>query len=262
MCTIGYIKDLNLIFKNRDKIKETPEEVIAEDSYTAVKTKGADYFSCGVNKYSFGFVSAAINTPQWIALIYAGKLQEARQLLERENNSLSNPMLIVSEMLPETKSINQVIDKIRSAGLKWIGYNILLADAKEAVVIETCGPEVSERKLSPKEVVTNHFLTLKYGPKEYSEYPSSFRRYDYGNVNIKQISSLSGLFDMLKPIEEEKREIIWRRGEFKTISSNIIDFKNGLLYRCQELNGNYLISKKPNAQNAIIKSEDEYDRAL
>lgn len=241
MCTIGYHKELNLIFKNRDKMGATSEEVLVERNYIAFKTKGSDYFSCGVNIYKCGFVSAAINTPQWTSLVYEGKIQEANQLYEFENRSLSNPMILVSDMLPDAKDINEIIDKLQSSDLSWRGYNILLADTEQALVIETYNSNIRIRKLSPKEVVTNHLLLLKFGPKNYSEYPNSFKRYEYAYNNIKSVTSVTDLFDLLKPADEEKRKKIWRVGVFKTISSSVIDLKKCLIYYAKGLDEDYSV---------------------
>lgn len=244
MCTIGYHKDLNLIFKNRDKAEITSEEVIVKADYIATRTKGADYFSCGVNKYECGFVSAAINTPRWVALVYEGKIQKANEQFRIDNQGLNNPMILVSEMLPNAKNINEIIDKIQSSDLKWMGYNVLLADTEQASVMETYSSNIYIRKLNTREVVTNHLFHLKYGPKNYSEYSSSFKRYEYGNNSIKSTSSITDLFDMLKPEDEEKRKEIWRTGAFKTISSSIIDLEKGLVYYSKGLNEDYSVLRK------------------
>ncbi|UCB56971.1 MAG: hypothetical protein JSV30_07185 [Candidatus Omnitrophota bacterium] len=241
MCTIGYHKALNLIFKNRDKSEITTEEMVAEDNYIAFRTKGADYFSCGVNRYECGFVSAAVNTPQWTDLIYKGKVQQANQQLKVEKRGLSNPMILVSEMLSRARKIKAIIDKIESSELSWQGYNILLVDSGQASLIETYNSDIRIRELRPREVITNYFSLLDFGPKDYSEYPSSFRRHEYGNNNIKSAASVNDLFELLKPADENKRKKIWRRGAFKTISSSIIDLKRRLIYYSKDINEDYSI---------------------
>ena len=148
-------------------------------------------------------------------------------------------MILVSEMLPKAKNINEIIDKIQSSDLKWMGYNILLADIEQALDIETYNSDIHIRRLNTREVVTNHLFHLKYGPKNYSEYSSSFRRYEYGNNSIKSTSSIADLFNILKPADEEKREEIWRTGAFKTISSSIIDLEKCLIYYSKDLNEDY-----------------------
>ncbi len=241
MCTIGFHKDLNLIFKNRDKAKETLEEIVIDEDYLGVKTRGTDYLSCGVNNYRCGFVSAAVNSPAWTALVARGKTQKANEQFLLDNRGLDNPMVLVSEILPNVKNINEIIDKIRSCGLSWMGYNILLVDTKQALAVEVHRSDIYLRALGPREVMANHFLSLEYGPKKYLDYPSSFRRYAYGNRKVRSIASLAGLFEMLKPGAASKKGIFWRSGKFKTISSSIIDLKKRLIYYSRDLNEDYSV---------------------
>ena len=79
MCTVGYHKKLNLIFKNRDKNAPTEEVMVVKPDLITVKTEGADYFSLGTNKNGCAFVSTAVNTPRWTTLASEGKKKEAEE---------------------------------------------------------------------------------------------------------------------------------------------------------------------------------------
>ncbi len=186
-------------------------------------------------------MSAAVNSPQWIYLVSEGQIQKADEQFKSDNRGLSNPMVLVSEMLPSVKNINEIIDKIRSCGLNWMGYNILLADAKQALAVEVHRCDIHLRALGRQEVATNHFLSLEYGPKKYFDYPSSFRRYAHGNRKVRSIASLADLFEMLKPSAASKKGIFWRSGKFKTISSSIINLKKRLIYYSKDLNEDYSV---------------------
>ncbi len=107
MCTVGYHEELNIIFKNRDKCISTDEVVVLNPEFLAVKTEGADYFSTGINKHSCAFVSTAVNTPEWTAKASDGKMDEATVQFKKENEGLVNPMIYVSEYLPEVTGIDE-----------------------------------------------------------------------------------------------------------------------------------------------------------
>ena len=104
MCTIGYHKTLGILFKNRDKQSVVEEEIIADDNVIACRTRGAGYFSWGLNRNGCAFVSAAINSPEWTALVYQGLNAQAQSIYEKENSSLDNPMVTVSTMLAGIRS--------------------------------------------------------------------------------------------------------------------------------------------------------------
>ena len=112
MCTIGYSKKLNVLFKNRDKNVPTDEVILVRSNIIATKTEGLNYFSLGTNRHGCAFVSAAVNTPQWTALASKGKKEEAAIQFKKENEGLSNPIITVSEYLPEVKTAEEWLEKL------------------------------------------------------------------------------------------------------------------------------------------------------
>ena len=230
MCTIGYQKNLNILFKNRDKSDPTAEVIVPKPDYLAAKTEGANYFSLGVNKYGCGFVSAAVNTPYWTMLMEQEKFEEARVQSRQENEGLVNPMVLISGLLPGTQKAEEWIDALKGSGMRFMGYNVIIADKKKAIHLECYGSDVKVQRLDASEVITNHFKVLAHGPKAENDYPSSFERLRYGLEEIGQTGSINDVLLMLNPVEPSQRAKIWRNGVFKTVSSSLLDLDASMLY--------------------------------
>jgi hypothetical protein len=239
MCTIGYHKDLGLILKNRDKTSTITEEIIHNDRFIACRSSGADYCSWGMNAFGCAFVTAAINTPQWTQLVYDGNMSAADQVLSQETASLSNPVAVVSSLLPDVRQIDTWIEAVTSRPFLSLGYNLLFADRNRAVIVESFRNERHVREPEHRTAITNHFQYLNHGPKAPDDYLSSFRRYEYANKLISAASRESDIFQMLKPDEPQQRQMIWREGPFFTISSTVIDFLHGQVYYAGGIDESY-----------------------
>lgn len=239
MCTIGFSRKPNVIFKNRDKNVLTDEEVVKTSDYIAVRTKGYPYFSLGFNKSGCGFVSAAVNSPEWTRLAEQGKCEEAQILFNKDNKGLTSPIVLVSEMLPLVQTIEGWTDALKGAQEDFCGYNIVLVDLYSARIVEVFRQERAARKLDDKSVSTNHFQAIDFGPKSYNDYPNSFDRYRYANETLSTVQTLEDVFAMLKPKDRKRRRCIWREGHFFTISTNVIDLSDKCLYYAQGLDKEY-----------------------
>lgn len=239
MCTIGYHKKLNVVFKNRDKNLPTDEVIVVKPEFIAVKTEGADYYGLGANRHGCAFVSAAVNTPAWTALITAGKLKEAEAQSKKENDGLKNPMAVVSRYLAEIYDVEEWLEKLLNEKAKFMGYNIVLADADKAAAIEIYGKDHHLTWLKDYSVLTNHFHTLKHGPKTRKDYPSSFKRLEYANGEMRNIVSIEDLFGILKTHDRDPVSDLWRKGVFPTISSSVIDLEAPALYYSNTLDHDY-----------------------
>jgi len=230
MCTVGYHKELNVIFKNRDKCVPTDEVLILNPAFLAVKTEGADYFSTGINKHFCAFASTAVNTPEWTAKASEGKMDEASVQFKKENEGLVNPMTYVSEYLPQVTGIDEWLEKVLNSGGRFMGYNLLLCDKKKTVHVELYKDEHHIREISGCAIVSNHFRHLDHGPKENEDYPSSFERYNAIENKLKDIITLEDMFNTLKPLHGNEKNMFWRSGNFSTVSSSVIDLDTYALY--------------------------------
>ena len=239
MCTIGLSRQNNLIFKNRDKNVSTDEEVVSTNDYIAVRVKGGDYFSLGFNKHGCGFVSAAINSPQWTKLAGEGKKEEAAVLFEEETKGLYMPTKLISEMLPHVENIDDWITSLEEAKCDFRGYNIVLVDLKSAKIVETFKQIRKVRDLNDLSVITNHFLEIDYGARVYMDYPNSYDRYNYAKERLEKGQDLEDIFEMLKPKNKERRERIWRDGHFYTVSTSVISLSEKSLYYSQGILSDY-----------------------
>ncbi len=239
MCTIGYHKELNIIFKNRDKTFETEEEIIADNRIIACRTQGDNYYSWGVNRYGCAFVSAAINTPKWTRLMNDGRLEEANDQYQSENEGLLSPMILISEMLSEVKHVESWLEKLESSNHSWMAYNLLVTDIHRGFLIELHKEECHIRELNSREVVTNHFNFINHGPVKDSEYPSSFGRFNLGNERVARADSIEDIHQLLSFQDGKDGENIWREGIFSTVSSSIINFQKSHVSYAKSPHENY-----------------------
>ncbi len=239
MCTVIYNEQLTMLAKNRDKTSETEEEIVHEREFIAIRTKNADYYSLGLNKYGVAFVSTAVNTPEWTALAAAGRTDEALRLSKKENEGLTSPIITVSSMLPEAKSIFEIRSELAKNKKKWKGYNVILADNHDAVVLEVHDREIHERKLKSRDAITNHFKFVSHGPQKISDYASSFYRLKFAEKKIQETTSIKDFYEILKYAPSDIDQQIWREGHFATVSSTIIDLYKLCLYYSASSNGDY-----------------------
>ena len=199
MCTVGYHKKLNLIFKNRDKNMPTEEVLVLKPNLIAVKTEGTDYFSLGTNKHGCAFVSSAVNTHLWTQLASEGKTKDAEEQFKKENEGLVNPMVNLSRLLPEITSVDEWLDIILNSEQNYMGYNLLLSDRSKAVHIEVYKKESHVTLVEEWATISNHFQHLQHGPKKREDYTNSFDRLDAARKMIKDFVSLEDVFSALKP---------------------------------------------------------------
>lgn len=233
MCTIGFDRKLGLLFKNRDKNEITKEEIVKTGNVLAVKTQGHNYFSLGMNKNGTGFVSAAVNSPEWTRLAESGQKEAAAELSKKENAGLISPTWLVSESLESTLSIEDWIMTLQKAGAGFRGYKIIMVDSRNAAYIETYGSTVEVEPFKDRKFSTNHFFGINFGPKRYEDYPNTFDRFGYITEKGKDIQSLDMLCQVLNPKNAADANRIWRTGSgggFFTISSTVVDMKSKCLY--------------------------------
>lgn len=230
MCTIGYHKRLNILFKNRDKNIPTNEVVIIKPEIITVKTDGAGYFSLGTNRYGCSFVSAAVNTPFWTSIASEGDVEKAAEQFRRENEGLTNPATIVSKYLLEVDNLDKLMEMVFNSKDKYMGYNLLLADKEKGFHIELYRDKYHISRVDDMTVVSNHFQHLDHGPKKIEDYSSSFERLEAAKRLMNDFISLEDIFKTLKPYDGLTENIFWRNGNFHTISSTIIDLDTRAIY--------------------------------
>ena len=230
MCTVFYIKDLCLLSKNRDKERQESEEIVQTPELLAVRSVGADYFSLGLNRHGCAFVSTAVNNPLWTRAVEEGRSEDARTLWHVDTTGKVSPTQIVSDKLAAARNINDLVTAIRETDRDLRGYNVVLADPEGAVVLETFGREIHVRPLQPRDVVTNHFQNLPFGPRKLDDYPNSFHRYAHASERVSPIHRLTDLCNVIHPGKSEEPSCLWRGDVFRTISSSILDLSRGHLY--------------------------------
>lgn len=239
MCTVLFDRPLGLLCKNRDKDRPTTEEFVHLDEALAIKTEGASYYSLGVNAAGCAFASTAVNTPRWINAVERGASEEARNIFEEENVGLQRPSEVISELLPRVRSVDVWVEALRKADMAWMGYNLILVDPEKALRIETYGHNMQEHPLSDKDVITNHFTLLGYGPQGPEEYANSYERLAYARECVGDAKTRDDIFGILNPGDIEMQRRIWRDGQFRTVSSAVIDLTEGAIYYTSGLNEAY-----------------------
>jgi hypothetical protein len=228
MCTVGYLEDLAIVFKNRDKNVATEEEVIRKPGIVAMRTKGADYYSLGVNIYGCAFVSTAINTPKWTALAAAGNKVDAAKQFLIENDGLVSPTKLISRHLASVQSAQEMVGILEDSNQNFMGYNLVLIDRQGAFRVECYQNQRHITTLPARAVVTNHFNYVAHGPAKFEDYPSSFKREEEANNRIQVSKSMDDLWALMKfNNSEDEEQSIWRIGsKFWTVSSAVLDIKD------------------------------------
>lgn len=240
ICTVVYHRDWNFLCKNRDKTRATAEEVVQTPSVLAVRTVGADYYSLAINQFGCAFVSTAVNSVSWTQAILAGRTEEAETIFKTENEGLVSPTFVISELMSQTHQVGELLDVLLSGKFKWMGYNVVLADTRQACAVETHRDHVYVRRLEDRDVVTNHFQYLDHGPQKHDDYPSSFERLDYAKNALMATKSVRDVLEVMNPIDEDERQKVWRTGKFVTVSSSVIDIPNLKLCHYQK-DGSYQV---------------------
>lgn len=238
MCTVLFHNELGLLCKNRDKDSVAAEEVVTERDYIGVRTKGSDYFSLGLNRHGIAFVSTAVNPSEWINAIEKGEREKAGKILSDLNRGLERPTGFISEQFSRIDDKESFVQKFSSAGIPWMAYNVVLADVSGAVHLEIFRNQVKVRKLAQKEVVTNHFFSIGYGPRACEDYPSSFNRYEIAGKELAKADSPEQIKDILSAVSTDKDKAIWRSGAFLTVSGTIVSIKDkSVIYKGRADNG-------------------------
>lgn len=250
MCTVFYLNDLHLLSKNRDKEMMETEEVVVTDDILAVRTKGADYFSLGINKQGCAFVSTAVNSPEWTAAIERDEVENAKSIMAAETEGKEGPTWWLSRLLPKVKSVDEWLQYLKDAKIRWRGYNLLLVDRTKAVHVEAYDDQLHIVPLDSRYIVTNHFRHLSWGAQKRAEYENSFNRFDYAAEKLALIKNREELFDAVAPPAGADQKHIWRKDNFQTISSTVIDLEGGHLFRCFGAGQPFEVhGLKPQAQN-------------
>jgi hypothetical protein len=239
VCTIGYHRKLNLVFKNRDKNVPTAEVVVVKPDVLATKTEGAKQFGLGINSRGCAFVGSAVNTPAWTSLAAAGKIEEAASQFRKENEGLVSPTVIASEAMPEVVSVDGWLEVVLNSGQRYMGYNLLLADEEKAVHVELYDTESHVTWLDESAVVTNHFQHLTHGPQEVEDYPDSYKRLEAGTEASRTFVSEEDVFGALKPRGESTTHPFWRVGNFYTVSSSVVDLDTKAIHYAPSSTGDY-----------------------
>lgn len=240
MCTLGYCKNLNIVFKNRDKNVPTEELLVVKNDVLAVKTEGADYYSLGTNRHGSCFATTAVNTPQWTALASSGKTKEAADLLKTETAGLVTPSSVLSPHLGEVKKVDELLSILLDSGKKFRGYNVFLADKEKAVHVELYQDQSHvEWVKTDAYVVCNHFRYLKHGPSTEKDYRNSYERFYALGKLIGDFVSLEDVFRAMKSKDSDLTAPFWRTGAFATVSSSVIDLDSNALYYSSDPEGEY-----------------------
>jgi hypothetical protein len=237
MCTVLFHSQLGLLSKNRDKPGAIDEEVVNEPNrYLAVRTKGASYFSLGVNRFGVGFVSTAINSPEWTRACESGNLDRAKEIYANENKGLRSPTLIVSENFETLRSIES-LKELLEKNSSYIGYHVVFAQIgadhqARGYVAELRDQQKNIRPLRSIDAITNHFLNLDFGPKNHVDYRSTFNRLAYCESRLHSIHDRSEFESTLAKTSGDPDQQIWRtEGAFHTVSSTLLNLKDQSIER-------------------------------
>ncbi len=239
MCTLFYAADLGLLSKNRDKEITAKEVIVNNGDLLGVQTNGDDYFSLCLNSHGVAFASTAVNSPEWTMAVEEGEFEHAVGLMNAERASRESPTRYLSQVFSDIRTVEDAIQCLRKSNEKWFGYNVLLTDGKNAIIVELFDQEIITRALPSRSVVTNHFLSIQHGATCREEYPSSFDRLKYAQKKLKEMSNLENLKEAAHPLDAHDRASIWREGAFSTISSAIIDIPNVALYHTHSITNDY-----------------------
>ncbi|HIH10891.1 TPA: hypothetical protein HA241_01760 [Candidatus Woesearchaeota archaeon] len=230
MCVIGAIR-INgnpILFKNRDKLE--PEEEYIEQTKNGHLIRSAHNHSiaAGLNKYGFAFVRAEVVNVEVIKLAYSGKVKEAVAITERE----ISPSTIIGLNFDQIKTVSDAVTFLKLCKEKLKASNMILADKRDIVSVEINDSEIDITETKECICKANHFHNLDFGPKNGSDYPSSYER-------EKQINGLVGMVNTIEKLKEilathsniNSDYNICRHGISSTISSFIIDV-TGLVWYC------------------------------
>ncbi len=231
MCTVFLHRPLNLLCKNRDKEEATREEIIAEPDLLGIRTVGSDYFSIAVNHLGCAFAGTAINSPEWTKLVMTGRGAEAIAVAAQERAGLISPPRVLSRMIASVDGIEPLVDRLVKGPEEWLGYNIVLYDRHEAVVVELHRHSRHVRKLAERDAVTNHFLGLdSHGPRHHDDYPSSYDRLEQAHRGLADVESIAGFQALVCPEDPTQALFRWRHDVFRTVSSTVLDVTGPTLF--------------------------------
>lgn len=237
MCTVLFHQALKLLSKNRDKESLIDEQIVNKNGILAVCSAGSDYFSLGMNQHGIAFVSTAVNSVKWTKAVDNGRMSDAKLIAERENKGLSRPTSVLSEKFSNISSVADGLLMLTERRGPWMGYNVVISDGQQAVVLECFRREAKEYRLPPQGCVTNHFQYVDHGAKEISDYPSSFERYSYVSDRINEIHTIDDFKKVVNPTDQVEAQKIWRNSAFRTVSSTILDISTRSIWRTEGSGG-------------------------
>ncbi|MBN2064085.1 MAG: hypothetical protein JW745_04710 [Sedimentisphaerales bacterium] len=183
MCTIGYIANCGLVFKNRDKSELVEQELITTDSFTALRTVGESYYAGGINRCGCGFVTAAVGKRLW-----------PKEWLSASDTELISPSGFMSEKLADCQSVLPWLDHFRQC-TNWQGFNLILFEPGKVFFVLLAGAKVEIRQSTTDEIHTNHFADFPGGHKtaEGSGSCDSFQRLNFAREMLQKDNSSTSL---------------------------------------------------------------------
>lgn len=221
MCTIGAIKKQGMLFKNRDKILISNEELIVDRSKIVLRSEESENLAAGLNKQGVGFVTADIDVELYnLALIEENRAKAEEKYMASRIGE--NPTKAFRDKFGTLASVGDLIEIINNAKIDYVPYKLIACDTEKCYLIETKGRDVMVEKVVSR-CETNHFSLIDYGPKRSEEYESSFTRYIECNKRLRKIEDLDALKRLLGDHTQKGENSICRHGVFKTNSSIIID---------------------------------------
>ncbi|MBI2665138.1 hypothetical protein HYX12_00785 [Candidatus Woesearchaeota archaeon] len=276
MCTIGVtrINGKILMFKNRDKLFKEEEEIEKTKSCIFIKSKVSGKIVAGLNKQGVAFVRAEILSEDVIKAIYANDPLFLNLYVNKNNRTTYATKLNSSNNFGYAAEVN-VAEKIAhifndvstaAAALKFIQNTgfffepsiVLLADKDKIFSLEIEKNNLDIKEFCDNVCRTNHFSVLKFGPKVYTEYPSSFERLASAESMISRVRSIEQLKESLSNHDDKNPDFnICRHFISSTISSCIIDVNDKSLWHCNDspCKVGYQLFQLDNANNKGDRNE-------
>ncbi|MFH1276232.1 MAG: hypothetical protein ABIH82_03900 [Candidatus Woesearchaeota archaeon] len=232
MCTIGATKINSkvFIFKNRDKLDNEEEKVEKINGSIFIRSKNSRRIAAGVNQYGVAFVRAEIVPIAVIKEVYQNKFK-----VNLINSSIQNSVAeVLFPVFGRVKTANEAVNFIKDSGLFFEPSNVIFADKKTIFSLEIENKNMEVKEIFTNICKTNHFLTLKFGPESYDDYPSSFERFKYANGGIGNITNFEQLKEFLSNHNNNNADFnLCRHHISSTISSCIINVNNNSVWYCK-----------------------------
>lgn len=240
MCTIGYIEENQLIFKNRDKTSPVEEEIVNDGNIIACRTTGERHFSCGLNQFGCGFVTASVDQYFWP---YSGDLYSPKQQFPAS--------LYLSETLPRVKDISEWERFFTEDDRIFQGANLIIFDQKQVKFVEIFANHVNFNSKPGTTIRANHFADVPCDDPN-GRRTGELNTFERERRAQSYLAKISGSIDDLqaylsRPVVKGGQGAgddsgIWmsdKSGGLITVSVNIIDRAGLAFYHCAEANGSF-----------------------